>query len=78
MAKIELMCFSTARVPMRSSAAMAALLIPRVIARSTSVSLGVGHPSGERVRVRTATSRSTTFGSITDTPLATARMAPAS
>ena len=53
---------------------MPALLRPSAISASTSLSRGVRKSSGDCGRARAATSASTTRGSITEPPLATASM----
>jgi signal transduction histidine kinase len=75
LAKIELMCFSTARSDSTSALAMAALFLPVAICASTSVSRAVSRSSTEGRTLRADTSASTTAGSITEPPWATARMA---
>ena len=63
----------------QSASAIAALFLPSAISRSTSRSRGVSWPSGDSSpRAVSATSASTTLGSITEPPAATARIAPAS
>ena len=73
------MCFSTARLVSTSDSEIAALLLPSAIAASTSSSRGVSWASGERsLRALAATSTSTTLGSITERPSATASIAATS
>jgi hypothetical protein len=71
--KIELITFSTDRSLRTSASAMEALFLPAAISRSTSRSRGVNSCSGDSLaREVSAISASTTFGSITDPPAATA------
>jgi hypothetical protein len=77
--KIELMCFSTARLVKTSESAIAVLLFPFAISESTSCSRGVSCDSGERsARALAATSTSTIFGSITEPPWLTVSIADTS
>ena len=77
--KIELMCFSTARLVSTSDSAIAVLLLPAAISASTSRSRPVSWESGERsARAFAATSTSTIFGSITEPPCATLSIAASS
>ena len=70
--KIELMCFSTARLVSTSDSAIDVLLLPTAISASTSRSRGVSSINGDRSeRAFAATSVSTIFGSITEPPDAT-------
>ena len=70
--KIELMCFSTARLLRNSSSAIAWLLLPCAISPSSSSSRRVSSLSGElSPAVRAAISASTTFASTTEPPAAT-------
>ena len=70
------MCFSTARLVRTSDSAMAGLLLPSAISDSTSRSRGVSRFRGERsARARAVTSTSTIWGSITEPPAATVRIA---
>ena len=63
--KIELMCFSTARLVRTKASAMAVLLLPSAIVASTSSSRGVSSVSGERSsRAFDALRTSTILGSM--------------
>ena len=73
------MTFSTERSATTISLAIDALFLPSAINRRTSRSRWVSSPRGDVApRARSATSPSTTFGSITDPPSATARIAATS
>ena len=76
--KIEWANFSTDGSVITSDAAIAALFFPCAISSSVSRSRGVSSSSGDSLRARAATRASTTFGSITEPPPATSRIAPAS
>ena len=74
--KSELMCFSTARSDSPSAAPIPALFRPCAISASTSLSRGVRKLEGRlAARPRGSTSASTTRGSITEPPVATASIA---
>ena len=78
-AKIELVCFSTARSVTNKVAAIAELLLPWAISARISDSRGVSEDRPDwRSSARARTSSSTTVGSITEPPCATTRMALAS
>ena len=76
LAKIELVCFSTARSDTATAAAIAALFLPCAISARICVSRAVSVSRLDAFGCeRDFTSSSTTSGSITEPPLATARMA---
>ena len=79
MRKIEWITFSTDLSVRKSASAIAALFFPSAISRRTSSSRGVSWLSGDSSpRAFSATSASTTFGSIIEPPSATARIAASS
>ena len=79
MTKIELMCFSTARLVRTSVLAIAALLLPLVISARTSRSRLVSAASGERATGSlAATSGSMILESSTEPPAATDSIAATS
>ena len=75
LAKIELMCFSTARSLKTSLSATAALLLPWAIREHLALPWGEAGEGDCVASERAATSVSTTLGSITDPPPATTRIA---